>query len=329
MKNNINSPKLKEGLKGIKTLIIFGITFLLLTVGLGTWIYVIKTGNYESIPIESLISNGNKENEYANINANSNIYEFAENNNDKYYLIQDGKKMHIIYLDTKGYNKLNNEGIKENVIKITGTTKKIPTDVKTLAIDAYNQIMGSEIINSSNFEEKLGNIYLDTTTQPTDAKLQIILITMSSIFTLLFISTALINKNKINKKINKFTSNEWNLIEEELDKDETIYYEKLKLYLTENYVVSLINGIDIFSYNDIIWMYPFLTKQYGKTTSKSIIITTNDKTKYEIAYISNLSKKATETYEDAINSIYNKNKQMILGFSEENKEQAKNLYGIK
>jgi len=152
---------------------------------------------------------------------------------------------------------------------------------------------------------------------------------MSSIFTLLFISTALINKNKINKKINKFTSNEWNLIEEELDKDETIYYEKLKLYLTENYVVSLINGIDIFSYNDIIWMYPFLTKQYGKTTSKSIIITTNDKTKYEIAYISNLSKKATESYEDAINLIYNKNKQMILGFSEENKEQAKNLYGIK
>lgn len=114
-----------------------------------------------------------------------------------------------------------------------------------------------------------------------------------------------------------------------LDKDETIYYKKLKLYLTENYVVSLINGIDIFSYNDIIWMYPFLTKQYGKTTSKSIIIRTKDKTKYQIAYINNLSKKEKESYENAINFIYNKNNQMILGFSEENKQQAKDLYGIK
>lgn len=99
MKNNINSPKLKEGLKGIRTLIIFGIIFFLLTIGLIIWIYLVKIEN--------------------------------------------------------------------------------------------------------------------TALETTDVKLQTILITITSMFTLIFLLTALVNKTKTNKKINKFTPNEWNLIEED------------------------------------------------------------------------------------------------------------------
>ena len=58
--NNINSKKLKEGLNGIKALTISGIIFLLLTVGLGTWIYLVKTGNYQSVAMKTT----NNENTY-------------------------------------------------------------------------------------------------------------------------------------------------------------------------------------------------------------------------------------------------------------------------
>lgn len=332
MNNTINSPKLKEGLKSIKALIICSVVCLLLTVVIGVWMFTIKTGNYESVTMNSAILSGNTEDTYASINANVTPYVFAEydDTTDKYYLVMDENNlMYIVFLSVGDYYELDKDDIEQNPIMITGTTKKIPNDVKTLAIDAYNELTGEKILNTTNFEDYLGAIYLDTTSQPTDIELQIYLITITGVLTIVFLAIALVNKRKTNKRINSFTSNEWKLIEEELEKEETIHYKKLNLYLTENYIVSLANGIEIFSYNDILWMYPFVLKQYGITTSKSIIIRTKDKMKYKIATINNFSKKSKDDYSEIMNFIYNKNQKIAIGFSKENKQQMKDLYGIK
>ena len=76
-------------------------------------------------------------------------------------------------------------------------------------------------------------------------------------------------------------------------------------------------------------MYPFVSKQNGITTSKSLIIRTNDKMKHQISNINNFSKKRKEEYDEVMNFIYNKNKKITLGFSKENRQQMKDLYGIK
>lgn len=330
--NSVNSPKLKEGLKKIKKMFICSIIFLIITIGIGVWAFLINTKDYKSVSMNSVILDNNKEDVYAHVDVNVSPYVFAEYDNtlDKYYLAFDNQKlMYILYLSPSDYEMLNKDGIEKTPIRITGMTKKTTDDVKALAIDAYNELMGKEVLSNSNFEDYLGAIFLDTTNQPTDIDLQIILAIISGSITIGLLIVVLASRKRTKKKINSFTNNEWKLIEEELDKEDTVYYKNLKLYLTEHYVVNLSSGIDIFSYDDILWMYPFLLKQYGITTSKNLVIVTKDKVRHQIANINNFSKKSKNNYEEVMNLIYNQNQKIAIGFTKENKKQMKDLYGIK
>ena len=44
------------------------------------------------------------------------------------------------------------------------------------------------------------------------------------------------------------------------------------VYLTDRYLLSYAGGVKLIELNDIVWVYPFITKQNGITTSKSIYV---------------------------------------------------------
>ena len=108
--NSVNSPKLKEGLKNIKTTFIWSIIFIIITIGIGIWAFLVKTGNYESVTMNSAILGGNNENVYAEIDANLTPYVFAEydDTSDKYYLVMDNQNlMYIVFLSPSDYEMLD------------------------------------------------------------------------------------------------------------------------------------------------------------------------------------------------------------------------------
>ena len=88
-----------------------------------------------------------------------------------------------------------------------------------------------------------------------------------------------------------------------------------------------------------MWVYPFITKQNGITTSKSIYVVTNNGKSNVVAVVNTWGKKNKasfeELYQDIIHSnfkkyhlqdIINKVPNVLAGYSKENMEKAKEMY---
>lgn len=330
--NVVSSPTIRASLKKIRVFLIFGFFFLAVAIGLGAWAYMLSMEQSDAINLNSLIIDKVKESKFAKVEVASVPYAFAEydNTTEKYYFVFDQEDlMYVVYLPRDVYYKLDNETILENPMVIEGMTKPIPEDIRKLAIEVYNEANEEEFLTDENFENYLGSIYLDVTEKPNNNTAQLIFAIVSGVFSLLFIFLSFFTRIRSKKVVRKFSEEEWKKIESELESSETISYKSLNLHFTENYIVVLSSGIDIFSYKDILWMYPYVLKQYGITTNKDIILVTSDKKRHSIANVSNFSKKSRKEYDDIMSFIHAKNPNCLVGYTKENIQEMKNLYGIK
>lgn len=330
--NVITSSRMKEGLKGIRNLFIWGVIFLILAIIGGVWAYFIHVKDVAPITMNSAIVNHSGPGVYASIEVASFPYAFAEQDDttNKYYFVFDKEDlMYIAYLTDVQYNRLFDNATAENPIIISGMTTSIPEDVRKLAIEMYNQEYGEKFLTDENFNDYLGTIYLDTLSKPNDPTTQIILSIIFSGLAIGFFTGGIIKRKNILKKVQSFSEDDWKNMESELENNDTICYPTSSVYFSKNYIYNLKNGIDIFSYEDVLWMYPFFVKHYGITTSKSILLVTKDTIKHRIFEISGFSKKEKQDYEKIMNYIYDKNKNIVIGYTKENVQQMKDLYGIK
>lgn len=72
-----------------------------------------------------------------------------------------------------------------------------------------------------------------------------------------------------------------------------------------------------------MWVYPFITKQNGITTSKSIYVVTNNGKSNVIAVVNTWGKKNKASYEELYQDIINKVPNVLVGYSKENMEKLK------
>lgn len=254
---------------------------------------------------------------------------FAERSDDifedKYYFLSDGEYAYIAYLDYQTVQEINNITNSGSIVKLTGITKKIPSDIKNIAIDVYNDILGDNLITQDNFESYFGSIYLDVTSPINDNTVYVLLSIVFGVIGLLILISYITFRVITNKTIKNLSLEEWHKINSEIEEASTNYYKKAKLYLTKNYLVYFSRGMNAIKYTDILWMYPFELRQYGFTTTKSIVIVDKKNKKHVIAGISNLSRSSKNTYDEIFSTIMNKNKNIFIGFTSENKNKVKEL----
>jgi len=319
--NVVSSPTIRASLKKIRVFLIFGFFFLAVAIGLGAWAYMLSMEQSDAINLNSLIIDKVKESKFAKVEVASVPYAFAEydNTTEKYYFVFDQEDlMYVVYLPRDVYYKLDNETILENPMVIEGMTKPIPEDIRKLAIEVYNEANEEEFLTDENFENYLGSIYLDVTEKPNNNTAQLIFAIVSGVFSLLFIFLSFFMRIRSKKVVRKFSEEEWKKIESELESSETISYKSLNLHFTENYIVVLSSGIDIFSYKDILWIYPFIQRINGIKASQSLMVLTNDAKTHRIAEIDIITKKKKEVYEEIWNTIINRNPNMLTGYTKEN-----------
>lgn len=77
-----------------------------------------------------------------------------------------------------------------------------------------------------------------------------------------------------------------------------------------------------------MWVYPFITKQNGITTSKSIYVVTNNGKSNVIAVVNTWGKKNKASYEELYQDIINKVPNVLVGYSKENMEKLKKCIKI-
>jgi len=145
----------------IISIILIGIAFGLLIGGV-----IEETRKIEFTYLNDLIK---KETNNVYKNAYLNVYTipfgFAEydNTTSKFYIVKDNNYLYIAYLDEAVINGImETDDLERKPYKVVGYTKRIPEDVKELAIEAYNELYKEEVVNKENFESYFGSIYLTT-----------------------------------------------------------------------------------------------------------------------------------------------------------------------
>lgn len=320
--------------KKIKDYLYESILFLILTICCFGWAYSIEYHLKSSSTLHELISNGSKkEKDIVSLTITERPYAFAEAENDsdsvnsKYYFLTDEKYLYIGYLDYQTYSKLNSEDIYESPITIKGLTKTIPEDIIDIAIEVYNENLEEAFLTKENYKSYIGEICIDTVSDLADNIFQIIIASLFFIISIIYLLIYYSKKHRIYKM--KKDTILWNEIQEELGHQETIEYLRFSTYLTPNYIMDGSKGFVRIAYSDIVWVY-LNEKQYnGIIGERNLIVITKDKKRFMVARLDGIRLKVWDIYSNIMKDIYEKNQDILIGYTKENKKQARDLYQIK
>ena len=329
---NLNSELFYKNKKRNKTLLLVGLVFLVITILL---IYFgIKYENQDlpkEISMNEIIADGkDDENVYSYINVNIKPYLFAvyetdgvEENSKFYFVMDKDNYLYIVYMNEKKYEELNIDDIKENPIKVNGITKKIPNDIKDLAIKSYNELMEDTYLTSDNFKEYVGLIYLDTVQPVYDSSLYYIGAFLSGFFFLIIIITYIVIILKNKKTLKNITYEELAKIDAEISGMNESEYSNLKIYLLKEYLVDLGNNIIILKYSDILWAYPYEQRYNRWLINKCIKIVDKNNKRYDVASSKIYNKDKDMILQEILQKFKEKNSEIILGYNNENRKLVK------
>lgn len=329
---NLNSEVFNKNKKRNNILLIIGLILLAITILL---IYLgIKYENQklpEEISMNELISKGREDEKiYSYIDVNIRPYLFAvyetdgvEENAKFYFVMDKDNYLYIVYMNDKKYDELNKESIKDNSIKINGLTKKIPNDIKDLAIESYNKLMEDTYLTKENFKEYVGLIYLDTVTSVYDSSIYYVGSFLTGFFFILIIIIYIVIVIKSKKTLNNISEEELAKIDAEINNINNELYSKMKIYLLKDYIVDLGNSIVILKYEDLLWAYPFEQRYNGLLINKCIKLVDKKNKKYDVASSKILDKNKDEILQEILKEIKEKNQDVLLGFNTENRKKVK------
>lgn len=211
-----------------------------------------------------------------------------------YSLASDGVVFHIVaigaddmgkYQELRDYTYYETEHIPEALV-MKGISTEIPESIVDLAIDYYNYSTGEDIVDRENYSEIFGLNYLDTTKEPVLSYgviifLSILVVVVAYIYNLV-IKAGRKRINLTNRTLDKYADTYLMDVDMELNIPNIISFTDQKLYLTENYLVCGVNGLDIIPLKEINHIYGLTFKNFGKDY-RSIIVGTTDGIEHEIA----------------------------------------------
>ncbi|MDF2866277.1 MAG: hypothetical protein K0R72_1095 [Clostridia bacterium] len=310
------------------------ITIVIMIIIIGVCVVIAYEKSKQQLPEPINMANVNKADEYASIDVSLLTEPFAEKDEQKCsFALDKNNYMYVVVLseidterlkEVKNYTYTEDENVEiPDIVKIKGMTQQIPSDLKKLIIESYNELYEENLINEENFEEYLGNVFLDTRLSPVNYSLELFIGIVSAIFAIAYIRTMIITKSTLKK----YTLNgSLDYIYDQLDEIDTLEYNKGKTFLTREYILDTSDGLVIIKYDEIKWVYPYSIVQYGITTSKTIVIVKNDKRRVQIAGIAGFGKKEKmEMYNEVYYEICRKSPNALKGYTEENKKISKNM----
>ena len=323
-----------KSIKGRKSLLVIGIILFVVFMGLGLLIYSGEVNTeYE------VLTKNTSENVYAKLNVSLLDSAFATETLDgkekDYYIAfdEDGNPF-VIVLDKGGledlrkiqeYTLSETEMDKPNPVMVYGNVSNSDTEV----FKYLQEFLKDEDGNTYTIDELkrvVGENYLDTTWDTKEEGIfALILFGVFSLSGLTLIIFYFV-RNKKSKELLEEYGRELEKIEEDINNSRGIHNKECKVYLTDKYLLSYGNGVKLIELNDIVWIYPFITKQNGITTSKSIYVITNNGKSNIIAVVNTWGKKNKASYEELYQDIINKVPNVLVGYSKENKEKAKEMY---
>lgn len=249
-------------------------------------------------------------------------YQFGEKDENgvisKYYLIIDSNfNYYVVRLDDDTVNEMKNQYDDKGdsfSYELKGYLYSTPDEVKKLVINAFNEESEGGL-TTDNYNEYLGKCYLDETATPKDDLIGMLdaIGMIIDVFAGIILIVFLINNSKTKNTLRKYDKRD---IEEEIEKDNTIFYQKIKLYVTDKYLLCYANGINIVEYSDIYWTYIEKVRYRGFTTGKYVVLITKDKKKIQLTS----TLRDEKILNEVIEKIHEKNADILIGYTPENQK---------
>lgn len=272
---------------------------------------------------ELIANNLDKENEYVKLNITS-LFSFAKKGDSLYYYFvsDEDNYLYIARITEETYKKLEDLYKQDNEnfsYELKGYIFKIPDDIKELAISSYNKEYNENILNSANLNDYVGECYLDETLTPytTVSAIFVGVGVGLIIFSLVLFIINLVNTINSKVRMRKYDINE---IKSELAKETTLEYPNI--YLTDKYIISNLNGLLVFNYDDFVWLYNEKRRINGIYVGTYLKGITTKKKVYYLGY----TKNKEEFFEEVMNKAYQKNNNLLIGFTGENQKKYKEYF---
>lgn len=323
-----------KNLKTKKSLLVIGIILFVLFMGLGLLLYF-DEANAEFVKL----SNKTSEGVYAKVNVSLLDSAFAtetvDNEKRDYYLAFDEEDMpYVVMLDKENFEKLRkiqeytlDETLmdKPDAVTIYGHTVKSDTEMYKYLQEFLTDEDGNTY-SIDTLKSTVGEIYLDTSWKNDEQAISELII--FGIFSLSGIALIIIYfvRNSKSKKMLLEHARELEKVESDIRNGSGVHSKECHVYLTDNYILSYGSGVKLLELKDIVWIYPFITKQKGIVTNKSLYIITNDKKTNVIALVNAMSKKSKAAFDELYQNIVNRVPDVLIGYSKENKELVKERY---
>ena len=271
-----------------------------------------------------------KENIYTYLDVKNTALLFAgfDDKKEYYYFVTDGTYVYIAYMDEATY-KENFENNEKDNIRIYGYTYTTTKDVKKIAIDTYNEmyeLKGDEALTVADFSSYFGTVYMNMTGNISKKENICIMLGFITFITGMVMLIAYFIKARKYKKYFKITSrNELNIINSQLNSKDSFNYKDLKLFLTDNYIVSYINNFYAVKYEDVLWIYEHIQRVNGFRAYTAILVMDKNFKLHTIVQTSLNTKAKKESFDEIIETISNKNENILMGYTKENRDKIKNM----
>lgn len=335
----------KKGKKTAKWIIWGYVICIFAIIGAAFWIsYRVENETPEPIDFttDGAVGMATEQYAYFNVQGLSDevaIYGDVENEysseNDRYYIAFNEGYMYILDLDFDTIDLLKpwqdytfsteENHVKPEPVTVYGMTESMPSELKTMVLDYYNEGISEEYqISEDEFELYFGSVLLNVRREPVDTSWQVLIMFAAgcAIFIIAIVHIAMsVEKNRVKKYLKK------NEYEEDLARQLDDFVEekhyKDRVILTKDFFVDLKYGaLRAFKYSDVKWIYIHNIKTYGITASSNLIVYLKDgKTKIDCVEIKGAP---TEEFMGILNRISEKAPADCLkGYTPENAKAFK------
>lgn len=334
----MNSNEFLKNIKSNKSTLIWGVIFTVVSVIFFLIGYFSINGE-EAIYLDTV----DKVDDYAKVNVTLLDKYFATETYDslekRFHIILDDKNnLFVVAVNADTFNILEeiyNYTLSEEELEtvpdtktIFGKAKVIPDELYEFLIDMWEDEDGNKY-NKAEIKQMVGSFYLDTYEQPIDDLVFIGI--FSGIFTitgLIMIYLYIKRRNKAKKLLDKY-SKELDDVARDINDGSGIHSKICKVYLTNSYLISYQNGLNIIKNSDIIWAYQFEYRTRGIVTQRSIYVITNNGKSHSIAGVSAWGRHNKKAYEEFYQDLMIKVPNALYGYSKENQEKVKDMINKK
>ena len=318
----MNEKEINKILKPKKKLVFLLLIYLSIAFVCIGLVFVKFAKSEEPINLAELVSSGTeKEEQFVKLDIAylpKLLATTAEKDNYLYFVTDTDNRIYIVRLFNKTFEKIkeiSNEetGKLDSAYQVKGLTCNIDEKVKQLALRESKKISMEKELNSDNFSEYLGKVYVEERNTP-ESDRNITLYTISALAGVFFLVVALGYILPGILKARK-TANNKQLVDElrvELENLTDMPYKKYHLYLTNKYVIS---GIQVIKYEDIVWAYILGESKYGIKVGENLIVHTKDNKRHTIGSVTGNDN----ILDDILADLYNRNTNIKVGYNDENK----------